>query len=496
MLRWPDRGFGLSMERLLLVLALSFGAHHTTASLSFDPFADATADGGTSYAVGGFLFKQSNSFGTTWYALTNTPAPPATGFPVVASDSLSYPGLPASAGNCISIPATTGVMGRLTVGFTVTTGTAYFSFLLKVTDLSGVDTTGTQNNFFAGFGDTIGNQNATLLRAATRIYTREAGGGTSATLVGFTNDPSQWVAGKFNRALQFDGVSNEVVIDGFKGIVGTNARTVSAWIKTTETNNSIGIVSWGDLPSGNKWSLLVQNTTDPKGTLRLELGYGNTIAGTPVNDGQWHHVAWVLDDLPSPTSTNVQFYVDGQSDIVVGGPFVDINTVALNDVLLGCDIQERFFNGTIEEVRIYDRALNGTEIAAQYTATSDSAVAWHRRYFGNEPINWNADDEGDGVTRLGEYAFGGQPWIADSQFAQLVPEIIAGHLHIHFHRRLAGSQELVYQLKRSIDLSNWTILAGTEISATMPGFEDVVFRSDAAIPDQSPVFVRLSSELP
>ena len=68
-------------------------------------------------------------------------------------------------------------MGRLTLGFTVTSGAAYFSFLLKVTDLSGVDTSGTQNNFFAGFGDTLGSQNATLLRAATRIYTRKSGAG-------------------------------------------------------------------------------------------------------------------------------------------------------------------------------------------------------------------------------------------------------------------------------------------------------------------------------
>ena len=128
------------MKKLLFVLPLALGVCHAPASACFDPFADATADGGTSYAVGGFLFKQVNGLGTTWYALTNTPAPPATGFPVVASGNLSYAGLPASTGNCISIPASTGVMGRLTLDFVVTNGTAYYSFLLKVTDLSGVDT--------------------------------------------------------------------------------------------------------------------------------------------------------------------------------------------------------------------------------------------------------------------------------------------------------------------------------------------------------------------
>jgi hypothetical protein len=332
------------------------------------------------------------------------------------------------------------------------------------------------------------------------LTAEEAGGGSTATLISFTNDPAQWVAGKFNRALQFDGVANKAVIDGFKGIAGTGPRTVSAWIKTTESTKSIGIVSWGGLPSGNKWSLLVQNTTDPKGTLRLELGDGNTIAGTPVNDGQWHHVACVLDDLPAPTSTDVKFYVDGQPDKVAGGAMVNINTAALNDVLIGTDLQNRFFNGTIDEVRIYDRALAGAEIAAQYAATSDSAVAWHRRYFGDEPIDWNSDDDGDGVTRLGEYAFGGQPWIADSQAMRVVPEIVAGHLQLRFNRRPAGTHELAYALQNTADLRAWSPFDGTEISTTpsgvAPGFELVVFQVAPAVSGSTRLFVRLSAGLP
>jgi len=172
---------------------LSVGVQRSSASLSFDSFSDATAYGGTSYSVGSFLFKQSNRFGATWFALTNTPAPPATGFPTIVSGNLSYSNLTWSSGNCVSIPSATGVMGRMTLGFTVTNGTAYYSFLLKVTDLTNVDSTGTQNNFFAGFGDTIGNQNATLLRAATRLYTRKAGSGFNLGVARNSSTSSDWV---------------------------------------------------------------------------------------------------------------------------------------------------------------------------------------------------------------------------------------------------------------------------------------------------------------
>jgi hypothetical protein len=202
----------------------------------------------------------------------------------------------------------------------------------------------------------------------------------------------------------------------------------------------------------------------------------------------------VLDDLPSPTSTNVKFYVDGQLDTVVGGAFVGINTVALNQVLIGTDIQNRFFKGMIDEVRIYNHALSAVEIIALHNATNDSALAWHRRYFGNQIINWNADDDGDGVTRLGEYAFGGQPHISDSQVTQIVPQIVADHLQVRFNRRISGTSELVYQVQKSTNLTDWIPLAGTVISATpsTPGFEEVIFQAGTAVSTESPVFVRVA----
>src|SRR5580765_4259963 len=180
------------MKRFLSVLVSAALLQQARGDL-VDSFGDATGNGGTSYPVGGLLIHQINSLGNEWFALTNTPAPPATGFPLIVAGNLSYSGLPASSGNSIQIPPTVGVMGRLTLGFTTTTGSVDFSFLLKVTDLSAIDSSGTQNNFFAGFGDTTGNQNATLLRAATRIYTKRSGTGFVLGVARNSNTTSQWI---------------------------------------------------------------------------------------------------------------------------------------------------------------------------------------------------------------------------------------------------------------------------------------------------------------
>jgi arylsulfatase A-like enzyme len=188
----------------------------------FEPFADATASGGTRYTPGNFLFGQCNVSGNVWFPVTNTPAPPANGFPRIAADSLSYPGLPSSSGNCVSIPADVGVMGRLTLNFAATQGAVYFSFLLKVVDLAGVNRTGTEDNYFAAFGDNVGAQDATLLRAATRVLAKRSGRGFMLGVARNSNKPGDWVFDNMPRN------TNEVLF-----VVGSydyNDHTANLWI--------------------------------------------------------------------------------------------------------------------------------------------------------------------------------------------------------------------------------------------------------------------------
>ena len=65
------------------------------------------------------------------------------------------------------------------------------------------------------------------------------------------------------------------------------------------------------------------------------------------------------------------------------------------------------------------------------------AASWYSNNFGNIPIDWNVDDDHDGLTRFAEYAFGGQPFVADSEVGRISTEIITDHLQIHYHRRSA-----------------------------------------------------------
>jgi arylsulfatase A-like enzyme len=324
------------------------------------------------------------------------------------------------------------------------------------------------------------------------LTTEEAGGAYTASLIGFANDPAQWVAGKWNKALQFDGVSNRVVVTGYPGILGVSNRTVAAWIKTTNTGT---LFYWG-VPSNNgqKWAVRVQNSNGTFGALRAECQGGYIVGDTDLRDGLWHHIACVFTNN-STSITNVKLYVDGVLEGVSAQKDMAINTVANGDALIGCDNTPLYFSGVMDEVRIYNRALSAGDVSSLVTATNQSAAAWYRRYFGDAPINWYVDDDNGAGVCLLEYALGGQPWIPDRPQMSLQAAIVGNHIQVRFPRRLAGTAELIYRVQVSPDLRDWTTLTSSEVGtaplASQPGFEQAIFQADAALNQYSPLFLRL-----
>jgi len=213
--------------------------------------------------------------------------------------------------------------------------------------------------------------------------------------------------------LQFDGEDDYVEIAGYKGVAGGRSRTVSAWIKTDTVGREI--ISWGSrrgdqVPSdeeaggGRGWIFRLNGA----GGIRVEVGPGSVNGTTDVADGQWHHVAAVLESDGTPDVSDVKLYVDGIEEYTVGVSH-EINTARDPDVRIGVftieglwpqpwwehpeiiwppDDSGRYFEGAIDEVRIWNVARTREEIQ----------VSMHQRLEGNEPGlvgYWNFD-EGQG----------------------------------------------------------------------------------------------------
>lgn len=185
-------------------------------------------------------------------------------------------------------------------------------------------------------------------------------GGHEGQTVNVEDNP--WQAGHHGYALKLDGINDYVQVTGFKGITGTATRTCSAWIKATANSKDQVIVSWGNEAAGQKWMFRLQ--TD--GRLGVVVWNGYIQSSVSVADGQWHHVAALLADDGSPSVNEIKLYVDGFPQTTTYSSTQPIDTFAGQDVQIGAfyngSAQAGFFNGLLDDVRIYNLDLDENQI--------------------------------------------------------------------------------------------------------------------------------------
>jgi len=152
--------------------------------------------------------------------------------------------------------------------------------------------------------------------------------------------------------------------DSYKGVTGIEPRTISAWIKPTYSESPI--VSWGVYESnrpGERFTFRVQNLNSTSGAIRVEVQSGYIVGTTPVNYSSWHHVLAVLPPVDAPDVNQVRLYVDGELQGVSALLSQSINTASENDFSVGSRFHAKeFYQGWIDEVRLYDHALMPGEI--------------------------------------------------------------------------------------------------------------------------------------
>jgi len=196
-----------------------------------------------------------------------------------------------------------------------------------------------------------------------------SGNGHHATLNG---DPLwQPTGGKLGGALQFDGEGDYVEVEDYKGITGSNPRTVAAWIKTS-AGSFEDIVGWGDEPSGERWSLMIAS-----GKCGIYVQDGFVIGLTDIADDNWHHIAAVLDSDADPDVSEVRLYVDGQAETPGSVNPRQIDTAQGDNVKIATfnDGDNRYFDGMIDEVAIFDVALTDDQIARLCHVGGESFLA-------------------------------------------------------------------------------------------------------------------------
>ena len=179
-----------------------------------------------------------------------------------------------------------------------------------------------------------------------------------------TNGP-KWVAGKFGRAVEFDGKDDIVISSSPLGISGNAERSVAFWIKPTSSDGFQPVVSWGVAGGQEAYWVEYNGNEGGPNTIRV-CGYdGDVFTKATLPLGQWHHVAVVYPGKISGT----ELYYNGVSQEIKPyagnlGDTLDTtdSTVTIGDAPIHRNINRNPFVGAIDEVAIFKVALTEDDV--------------------------------------------------------------------------------------------------------------------------------------
>ena len=212
------------------------------------------------------------------------------------------------------------------------------------------------------------NNNPALGENSTHAYDFSASG-NNGTISGAT-----WTtSGKYGGALSFDGTDDYVDCGNDASLDITGDISVEAWINPIDSGEG----GLGHIFKKLNILMFMKGAGDENIIFRIKVGGAIKEAvstGDVVSYNSWHYVVGVFD------GTNVLVYVDGVkfTGSATAGP-IDGHSSA--DLIIGTDsVSASYtFNGTIDEVRIYNRALTADEIQMSYYSNLQkfSSMQWY-----------------------------------------------------------------------------------------------------------------------
>lgn len=206
-----------------------------------------------------------------------------------------------------------------------------------------------------------------------------------------TNNPT-WVNGRMGKALQFNGTSNYVTAGNIPQMNTLSQITVSAWVKASSPNANAGRESHivdksdchGDPTSGTfeflngdldraDFAVYANGGSPSESTCKTGLGESlpvcQNFATSTYDDGNWHFITGTWD------GNTVTSWADGialGARYSLGGPYTLSATSTPFEVGGYCNGNGpgagNIYSGTIDEVRVYNRALSTSSIQTLYKA--------------------------------------------------------------------------------------------------------------------------------
>lgn len=183
--------------------------------------------------------------------------------------------------------------------------------------------------------------------------------------------------GSLNSAYSFDGIDDYIEKKNPSDAldIADNSWTISAWIKTTDTDHDKKIIhryeaGWsGSSTNSGSYALSAMKTNIAYfsvvvGNTEISTGVGDQTQTVNIADGNWHHIVAMLNRELS----SLKIYVDG---VYKNSNMIDIEGSTPNSgapleigrkFIEGWGSPNGYYLGSIDNIRIYNRALSDDEI--------------------------------------------------------------------------------------------------------------------------------------
>ena len=219
------------------------------------------------------------------------------------------------------------------------------------------------------------------------------------------NGSTQRIGGYINRGAVFNGSSSYIDL-GNNESNNKSLISVSCWFRTSSTSTAIIWNNGGNDSSSTGLAL----KSLASGVLYFQANTSGTsvtdTGTTTINDGNWHHVVVNYDN------GDFNVYLDGNSTAELTGTSSAFTTTANQNFIIGrlSRVLVDYFNGAIDQFRIFNRELTTTEVTTLYGETFASASKSVTDIFSDSSavalyqLDGNANDTGGASGKFGSAA--------------------------------------------------------------------------------------------
>jgi hypothetical protein len=218
---------------------------------------------------------------------------------------------------------------------------------------------------------------------STDVVFDYSGNGVNGDACPNSTGPTGGETGKFGNGVTFETTDDYINLDSSSSLKPTTKISVSAWVNTPLTSTFNTVIGGRTNFAANYWFVV-------KNTGRVAVNLENIVAhGTfqtdvdTISADTWTNIAFTYDSTAGNNNANI--YINGQ----VKKSLTLTGLIGYSDTNMSLGFTEYGFGGTMDEVRVYNRALSPAEVQDLYE-------------WAPGPVAYYKFDEGTGTTSVND----------------------------------------------------------------------------------------------